>query len=211
VSYELVWQPRIKGWSVWSTVVDAFVAKDLPTPEAVADYIIDGKEFYFTEINGERISATCQYKTRDEIVQYFEKEIANPIMIRAQIWNKEQHRWEEEPTVSKEQLRKNLQGVYQSTLAQWDSGKIRPDPEAKRELRLRWIDRANEVKKEGIVSIGGIKLGITDEGLEYKGEAISRPEPLLPQGWESEGKKGPLYPHVPKTNQPQYPHKPKGR
>jgi hypothetical protein len=201
---ELVWQPRSQAWAVWSTVTDSFHAKDLKKPEAVADFVIGNHEYYWGVDNeGKRQMFVCQYHSREAIVKYYEYELAHPRPLKWQEMG-------ESGWVSKElpadQVEKNIRVAYARDIEDWDSDKIRPDPEAKKVERQKLIEWANEVKHEGRVSVGGMKFAITDEGLEPKGRVSERPEPLLPPGGVPEGRQ-PLYPHVPKSKSPKYPHK----
>lgn len=186
MSYELVWQPISGTWSVWSTVVDDFIYKNLRTPEEVAEKILDNKEYYFTtDHEGNRIVAVAQFRSRQSIIDYFQRALADIKEIRVRVLG--EHGWEEE-VIPADQVKRNLEKAYKYDLEKWDSGEIQPNPEAKTVLRKEWIEEAERVRREGRVAISGTTFRITPEGLEKGEHFIRRAESLLPPGESSENK-----------------------
>ena len=181
MGYDLIWQPYKSGWAVWSTVVDAFVCEGIQTPEGVADFIIGNKEFYYLdrwEKNirtgvEEQVIATCQYLSRMDIVNYYTRFLDDVHELRVKTLT--EHGWEEQVTPA-EQVRENLERSYAHAIQQWEAGKIYPDPKAKEEIRKYWIDEAERVKREGVLTISGMQFEISESGLEYKGEVTKGPE-----------------------------------
>lgn len=177
MSYELVWQPRSRTWSVWSTVVDDFIYKNLQSPEEVAERILDNKEYYFTTDHaGNRVIAVAQFKSRQNVVDYYQRALSDVKELRVRVLG--EHGWEDEITPA-EDVRRNLEHNYKLELKRWDSGETQPNPEARRVLRQDWIDEAEKVRREGRVAISGTTFRITPEGLEKGEHVIRRAEPLL--------------------------------
>lgn len=183
----LIWQPFRNGWAVWSTVVDAFVAEGIQTPEGVADYILNGEEYYYLRDSMgnlryeknlrtglmEPMIATCQYKSRTGIVDYYTRLLGD--VKESRIHMLTEQGWVEEVTPV-EQVRENLEKSFAHAIQEWEAGRIYPDDKAKEELRRGWIEEAERVKREGVLTISGITFKITGEGITPTGEVVKGPE-----------------------------------
>jgi hypothetical protein len=178
MAYELVYEPRGGTWSVWSTIVDDFIYKHLESPEQVAEKIIGNSEYYFSDRyeNGKRLIFKAQYRSRQDIIDYYEQLLSDVKELRIQVLGEQG--WEEEVTPPDE-VKMNLERSYKAALEDWDRGITRPNPEAKKVIRQEWIDEAEKVQREGRVSIAGIIFNITPEGLERGERSIHRAAPLL--------------------------------
>lgn len=186
MGYELIWQPYKNSWAVWSTIVDEFVREGIQTPDGVADFILGNEEFYYQHDEAGSIRyeknldgvmtpsiATCRYKSRMEIVDYYTRALGNVHESRTKTLTK--HGWEEK-VLSAEQVYNNLENAYIAAIKEWEAGKIFPDPKAKEEIKRYWIEEAERVKREGILTISGVTFKITDEGPEYGSEVTKGPE-----------------------------------
>lgn len=187
MGYELIWQPFRNGWAVWSTVVDEFVREGLQTPKEVADYILGNKEYYYLRDSvgnlryeknlrtglAEPVIATCQYLSRMDIVNHYTRSLGDVRELRIQELT--EHGWKDVVTPAG-QVRENLERAFAHDIERWEKGEIYPDLKAKEELRRYWVDEAERVKREGVMTISGVTLQITEEGLEHKGEFTKGPE-----------------------------------
>lgn len=180
MGYELIWQPYKMGWAIWSTVVDAFLIEGVKSPEGVADYILGNKEYYYTGTEERNVFgaltpliATCQFKSREDIIDYYSSAMSNIKDSSYQNWT--EHGWETVTTPA-DTIYENLRKAYIYDIIEWDDGKTHPDPKAKEQVRQYWIKEAERVKREGVLTISGMTFQITEEGLEYKGKITKGPE-----------------------------------
>lgn len=144
---EIVWEPDTQTFAIFDTVVCDYIATKIPSPEAVADFIVEDNEYYFTEPDGkgQRHIVVAEWTTRQQLIDYWQAIMRSP-PIRSRtmvngIWVENQ--------VDETQRQRHLKAAMEYALAAWDSGRSRPDPKAKAELRAYWIREANDIRGEG--------------------------------------------------------------
>ena len=171
MGYEVVWNPKTSSWAVWSTVVDDFVAKGLSTPEAVAEYVVDDEPMYYCGKDREMI-CKAEYTSRQQIIDYFELWIKNAKKSCHQ--ERENGEWKEK-CIDADTVRKNLTSVMDANIKRWDSGEMRPDPQAQQDSKAKWITEALAVKRGGQTGIDVTRFRMGSSGLEFEGEERKEP------------------------------------